>query len=363
MKFDLKGYNIDNLLKTLYIKKVVLFNVKRIGQDEVSFEIFDKDEKKVKRHISNFKVKTKLSFFKRLPQIVFSRLGVVLGLCVGLVLSLVLKNYTWQICIYGTKDLSVSEITQVLKNNGIKTGKINPESSEDIETILLNNYDRIAQVSVIKQGNAIIINLSEKLVYIEEKFQPICAKYSGIITELNIITGTTNVKVGDYVNVGDVLVLPFNVNANGEKVSVKPIAEIYAEIYVVGKAEILKFEQVLVRTGRRKKVYKYKFNNLPLFSGKNKNSFDLFEIVSYNEFISGLLPLNRDVTEYFELAKVKVEHNFSLEQDELKQKSYILAQEQLPQNAVRLNEKTEISITEEKMFATTIITTNGLIND
>ena len=43
-------------------------------------------------------------------------------------------------------------------------------------------------------------------------------KYSGIIKEINIITGTTNVKVGDYVNVGDVLVLPFNINANGEKV-------------------------------------------------------------------------------------------------------------------------------------------------
>ena len=57
MKFDLIGYNIDNLLKTLYIKKVTLFNVEKTGRNQVSFEILDKDYKKVKRHIVNFKAK------------------------------------------------------------------------------------------------------------------------------------------------------------------------------------------------------------------------------------------------------------------------------------------------------------------
>ena len=59
----------------------------------------------------------------------------------------------------------------------------------------MNNYDRIAQVSVIREGTAIIINLSEKLVYTEVEFQPIIAKYSGIIKDIKVITGTINVNV------------------------------------------------------------------------------------------------------------------------------------------------------------------------
>ena len=60
-------------------------------------------------------------------------------------------------------------------------------------------------------------------MYKEEEFQPILAKHTGIITNINVITGTTNVKVGDFVNIGDDLVLPFNINANGEKFTKKVV--------------------------------------------------------------------------------------------------------------------------------------------
>ena len=242
MKIELKGYNIDNLIKTLHFKKITLTNIERTAHNKVAFEIMDKDHKKVKRYIANFKVKETLSKFKQLPTILLNNLGVILGCFIGILFGIFASNYTWQIQVYGTKDLSVAEIISVLNENGIKKGKINHETSKEIEEILLNKYDRIAQVSVIREGTAIIINLSEKLVYAEGEFQSIRAKYAGIIKEINIITGTTNVKVGDYVNAGDILVLPFNVNSNGEKVSVNPLAEIKAEIYVVGKTEINKVE-------------------------------------------------------------------------------------------------------------------------
>ena len=116
-------------------------------------------------------------------------------------------------------------------------------------------------------------------MYVEGEFQPITAEYSGIIKEINLITGTSNVKVGEYVNVGDILVLPFNINSNGEKIAVEPLAEIRADMFVVAKCEMKKFEQILVRTGRCKKVYKYKLKNMNLFSSKFKNSFALFDVV------------------------------------------------------------------------------------
>ena len=362
MKYHLTGYNIDNLLKTLYTRKIVLYNVVRIAHNEVSFEVDDKQVKKVKRYIANFNVTKKLTGLKKVPSLLLANIGIILGVFFGSIFYILASQFTWQIKVYGTKELTENQILQVLSENNIKTGKINLHSKEEIEEILLNKYDRIAQVSVIKQGTAIFINLSEKLVYVETEYLPIVAKYNGIITEINIITGTTNIKVGDYVNKGDILVLPFNLDSNGNKVSVKPIAEIKAEIFVVGKSEISKTEQVLVRTGRTQTEYKYKIFNLNLFSSKFKNSFALFESFMYNENVGDLLPLSRDVYTYYELDYVTKTNNFEKEKQSLIEKSVYQARKDLPIGEI-LSEETITKIVEDKMYAITTIKVNGIIND
>ena len=162
MKFELTGYDLDNLIKKLYLKKITLFNVERKGINNLSFQCSEKDAKKVKKYIKNYKTKKFLPFFKRLPKFMLVNLGVILGAFFGSIFFIFMSAFTFKITIYGTKELSNADIIQVLKQNGVSTGKINLQSSEQIEYILLNNYDRIAQVSVIREGTHIIINVSEK---------------------------------------------------------------------------------------------------------------------------------------------------------------------------------------------------------
>lgn len=362
MKFEIEGYGIENLLVTLHRKKIAVFNLKKTDRKLAEFEVRDKDSKRVKRLIANFKVKTTLSRFKAVPKFILANVGVLIGLVLGVLFGIFASTHTWQILVYGTKDLTVTEILKVLEENGIKKGKINLETSEEIEEILLNKYDRIAQISVVRKGTAIIINLSEKLVYDEIEFEPITAKHSGIIKKINVVTGTVNTKVGDFVNVGDALVLPFNINADGQKVSVKPIAEIVAEMFIIGKCEIKREENVLMRTGRVARVYQYKLGNLNLFSGKNKNSFADFEFEVYNENVSNVVPLNRDVYVYYELAPKVVVHNFETEQEKLLEKSRKLALKSAPIGEI-LNEQSEIKQEYETLFAITTLTLIGNIND
>jgi len=363
MKFNLKGFGISNILRTLHAKNVKIYNLKHYSQDSIEFEVDDKNAKKVRRQIANVKFKQTPRPIKNYKKYLIANIGLLLGVFIGIIVSIFMSNFTWQIIIYGTKELTVNDVLQVLENNGIKKGEINTETTEEIETILLNNYDRIAQVSVIREGTAIIINLSEKLVYQDTEFSPIYANYSGVITNINITTGTRNVKVGDFVNVGDVLVLPYNINKNGEKINVKPIAEISAIMYVVGKVEVSKTEMVLKRTGNYTKEYKYKIFNKNLFSGKNKNSFALFETDVYNENVSRLIPLTRDVVVYHELEQVKVNHNFEEERQQVAEKSVSLAYQNLPIYQEMLSEDTNISIIDNKMFAITTLTIVGVIHD
>ena len=362
MKYDLIGYNADNLIKTLVSKKVKIYNLQIKNRTELSFEIDDKDCSKVKRYITNFKFKQSFTKFKKLPAIMLANLGLILGVFIGCILFIFASAFTWQIQVFGTEELSKTDIINVLKQNNIKTGKINLISSEEIETILLNNYDRIAQVSVIKEGTAIIINLSEKLVYNEVEFQPIVAKSSGIITNINIITGTTNVKIGDFVNAGDVLVLPFNISADGTKVSVKPLAKITAKMFIVGKTEVNKVETKLVRTGKKLKTYQYKLKNLDLFCGKTKNSFALFETVVYNENISGLFPFYRKVTVSYELEQVQIENDLTLKKQENEQNSLNLARQNMVAGEI-LEEKTTSTLSEDKLTSVSVITLIGIIHD
>ena len=362
MKFELHGYNIDNLIKTLNRRNIILYNLKRTAYNSVEFEVDDKQIKKAKRYITNLKIKQSFTKFKKLPQLILVNLGLILGVFFGLIFYIFSSNYTWQIQVYGMENLTKNEIISVLEKNNVKIGKINLKTSEEIEDILLNNYDRIAQVSVIKEGTSIIINLSEKLVYVEEEFQPIKAKVSGIITEINVITGTTNVKVGDYVNKGDVLVLPFNLNSNGEKVSVKPLADIKAHVYITEKTELNRTEKVLVRSGKTHKTYQYKLFNLNLFSGKSKNLFALFETVVYNENITRLVPFKRQVNLHYELIEKTITHDFEKEQQSLKDLSLNNARKKLIAGEI-VEEKTDVSIIGDKMVATTIIKLEGQIND
>ncbi len=361
MRYDIKGYNIDNLIKTLYLKKITIHNLVREGNNHLSFEVLDKDKRKVNRLIKNFEVKCKPSVIKQLPKLVLANIGMVIGIIFGVIIGSVLSNFTFQIEVFGMEELKKKDILRVLEENNVSINKINTKSSEEIEDILLNHYDRIAQVSVIKKGTAIIINLSEKLVYKEEVYLPIVAKYNGIIRDIHVVTGTINVKVGEYVNAGDILILPFNINANGDKVSVKPIGEIVAEITIIGQSRVGKQETRLVRTGKTNKEYEYKIFNFK-FNGKTKNSFALFEIVSYNENVSRILPFTRRVSVYYELEEEIIDIDFTREEDRLLEESRDKVYSDLPNGEI-INESSEVKQIGDNMIATTNITILGNIND
>jgi len=362
MKFELKGYGLNNILRSLHAKKVKIFNLEIINSNHVAFEVDEKDEKKVKRQIANVKSTQQPNKIKRFKAFFIANVGILLGLFFGFISYFFLSSFTWQILVYGTKDLSPNQIVNVLKVNGVKKGKINTKTSQEIEQILLNNYDKLAQVSVIKQGNAIIINVSEKLVYKQTEFLPIVATRCGVIESINIITGTNNVKVGDFVTAGDVLVLPYNINQNGEKINVKPLAEIKATMFVIGKCELNKTETKLKPTGKTQKVYNYKLFNKKIFS-KNKNSFALFSTLVYNENVSKLIPFTRDVVIYQELKKVEVVNDLEMLKPTLMAESVKLAYKNLPIYNELINETTTTNIVGEKLIACTTLTITGLIHD
>lgn len=361
MKFDLIGYDAENLIKTLHIKKIALYNVSVLEHNHITFEADEKQEHKIKRYLKNFKVKKSPKLAKKCSIFVLSNLGLILGIFFGLIFYFFASNFTWKITVYGTKELKTEEILAVLKTNGVQTKKINLKSSQQIEEILLTNYDKIAQVSVIKQGTHIIINLSEKLIYNNINYAPITAKYSGIITKINLITGTLNCKVGDYVNVGDLLVLPFNVNADGQQIAVKPMAEIEAEMVITNTMRVKEEETVLKQSGNSKVCYKYKLFNFNLFKGKNKNNFKNYQTQTKKEYLSSLIPFWREEITYYELTPTTILHNLKQEEDAVKQDCLKKAYQMLPNFCQFKNENVNATILNNTLTVIASITVVGYV--
>ena len=61
MKYELNGYNIDELIKTLHRKHFQIFNIVRRDVKTVEFEVSDSDAKKVKKYLLNFKIKKRFA--------------------------------------------------------------------------------------------------------------------------------------------------------------------------------------------------------------------------------------------------------------------------------------------------------------
>lgn len=359
MKYELNGYNIDELIKTLHRKHFQIFNIVRRDVKNVEFEVSDSDAKKVKKYLLNFKVKQKAtSIANRLRNFLYLNIGLLIACLVGVCFFAFSSSYIWQIKIYGNENLTQKEILRVLKNNGVSKGAKNLKSQKQIEDILLNNYNKLAQVSVSKVGTTILINISEKLIYEEVKYANLTAKHAGIVSSINVITGTSNVKVGDYVNVGDVLVLPFNFDSNGNKIFVQPIAEIKGEIYSITRTETPKHDKILIRSGRVLKSSKYYLKNKFLFENKSKKMFDIFETVVYNEDINRLIPLRRERVLCYELCEKVIEHDFDKEKQDIVKKCQDIAHDNRPFGDI-VHEQTATMIVDNTLIVTTILTILG----
>ena len=106
----------------------------------------------------------------------------------------------------------------------------------------------------------------------------IIAKKSGTIKKITAQNGTAVVKVGDFVQKGEVLIAGYMEGKYTEKRYVHSLGEVYAVIcYEESKA--MEYNQKIYNfTGREEKRYEITLNNLNIKLYKNLTKFDTYEV-------------------------------------------------------------------------------------
>ena len=362
VRIKVVGYNLDQLINKLYKQNIECYNIERTESNVMFFSVKFKKYRSIKPLLKNYEYHIQLLGLANFKHFLVKNLAIMLVVPFVLVLMVFSTKFTWNIKVCGVEGELKYQVLEVLKQNNIKKGNFLPSNSDEVEQILLEELPNVAQVSCIARGTTLIINVSEKLVYTPETYEPIKAKYSGIITNFSLISGTMAVGLGEFVSAGDILVYPFTLDKDGNQVSVKPIAEVVAKAYIVGTSKLNASTTELMRTGRVYTTSSTSIFNKKLFSKKSPKPFALYESCVYNEYISSVLPVVRTKTTYYELDYVLVNYDLMAEKPRVEQESIDLAYKNLPTNSSILDEQTTSIIVNDCLYSTTTLTISTIIS-
>ena len=219
----------------------------------------------------------------------------------------------------------------------------------------MDNFEDVSMVSVVKKGCSIIVNIKEKVVNDEyeniDTASAVVATEDGIITEIQLISGTPLVKVGDVVRAGDVLVAPYIIDSSGQQIPTIAKANISANVSLSGQAVFEAKKEITRRTGNFVVERKMTFLDKEIVTSKMEIPYLLYELEVQETLLSDyLLPITYTTTTYYELEQVTVEADFESERESLVQEAKNLAGLRLNENDVVVEENSVVTEQDGKIF-------------
>lgn len=293
VKIKVEGLFLERFINICVSKKILLMDIKREKSTIMYANVGIADYKKLKQVARKTKSKIKIQRKKGLPFTIKKyRKRKIFGILFVVILTLLIvsSNYIWNIEISGNVKITNQEILQSLEESGLKVGlsKNDIDINAVISKIRLDRED-IAWIGITVKGTNAIVKIKEAAkapeVIDENKFCNIVANKTGMITKINVQNGTANVKVGDIVEEGDILVNGYLEGKYTGTRYVHGAATVEAKIWYTKKEKAMLKQQIPVQTGNEEKKYSIKFkkNQINLF--KTLSKFEKYDTINENKKI------------------------------------------------------------------------------
>lgn len=331
-----KGLNQERALNNIS-KRLKIYNYKRDGQTQGQFEVEYKHTKEIKKLIEEQGLElTSISHSGIIHNLrkILLRYGIIAGIVISIVFYILQFSLVLKVEVWGAETRECQEVKNFVKDNIGSHFKSNI-STDDIELLVINNFDFVSSVSVAIIGQSLIININPAVLpdEMDGDYQPLISQYDGMITKINLIQGTLNVNEGDIVQKGDILVLPYTTDADGTIYDIEPKAEIIANVWLSSSITHYEYKIVSSRTGNALTDVEVLLGDLVIYSNKQEQSFNEFETITYEKVLTKnlLLPLYVRKTTYYEIETKEVISDFNEEKDkvieEARQNALIFLQE------------------------------------
>ena len=341
--FKIKGLNQERSFNNIS-KTVSIYNIKKEDDGTSQFEVDYKDAKKTKKFLEQqgFQILSVTNHgilfkFKNL----FTRYGIVAGLIFCLLFYLLQYNFILQVKVLGEPSEIQSLIKEYVVDNLNSNFKYNIDTKE-IENSIKAEFDQVSSVSVAIYGQTLLINYNPSTIPEEMRgeFDPIVSEYDGMITDIELVSGTLNVKVGDIVQKGDVLVYPYIIDTDGETRQVTPSAKITANVWFSESITHYDYRLETKRTGKKIVSSFVKLGDLVIYSHDRENNFQEYEVESYSQPLTKnlLLPFTLEKIVYFQTQTDEIIEPFEEVQEEVIEKAREKTLIFLDKNAIIINE-------------------------
>lgn len=133
------------------------------------------------------------------------------GIVLACAFAMLLQNYVWTIEIEGNKEIPTQELRQHLEQIGVRFGAWGPSfEQQSLKFQMINRIEKLAWIGINRRGGRVTVSVSErepKATNLDRRvFTNLIACRPGILTSVNIYNGFAEVKSGDAVVTGQILV-------------------------------------------------------------------------------------------------------------------------------------------------------------
>ena len=324
LKISVKGYYIERFINICKNNKITIWNLKRKDNIELNLNVRIKEFKEICKIAKKTGCKIKIKNKKGIPFLLhkYKKRKIFFILLILLVLIIGLSScFVWNVEIEEENGYELENIREDIEKAGLKSGvfkgKIN--TKEIINKIRLERKD-IAWMGIELKGTNAIVKLvksDEKPDIInEDEYCNIISDKEGIITKISVQNGTANVKVGDTVKKGDILV---NGWMEGKFTGIRyvhSLAEIEAKVWYTESIKIPYKVTETRYTGNEEEKYGIKFNNFQINFTKKYSKFKIYDTIETENkiklFSDFYLPISIVKTIYKE--QEKIEKTYSVEE-------------------------------------------------
>jgi similar to stage IV sporulation protein len=287
LRITVEGYYIERFINICKGKKITVWNLKRNKDICLFLNVRIGEYKELRNVAKKTKCKIKIKSKRGLPFILhkYKKRKLFLILLILVVFSIWLSsNFVWNVDIEEENGNEPENLRQDLENIGLKIGNIKSkiDTKAIINKIRLERKD-IAWMGIEFKGtNAIvkIVKSDEKPEIIDEKeYCSIASNKAGVITKINAQSGTANVKVGDTIKEGDILIKGW---MEGKFTGIRYVhakGDIEAKVWHTKNKKVLYNTTEKKETGVIENKYEIKIYNFKINLYKKLSKFKIYDTI------------------------------------------------------------------------------------
>jgi len=348
-----EGYFLEKFVNICTRRQILLWDIQRDRNSKMTLKVSIRGFKMLKPVAKKTGCRVKILEKRGLPFLLNRyrhRKTFLLGAAVFVVLFYIMTSFVWSVEVVGNKKIETDGILKCLEKYGVKPGvlkyRINPE---EVANGVILDIDGLSYVNVLVRGTKVKVEVAEgvKRPSIIPLNVPcdIVAKKDGVIKSVIVKIGQAQVKEGDTVKKGQLLVsgsIPIK-GAEDNPKRVHAMAEVLARTWYEGRQPVELKAVEKIRTGRKKDNV-----TLVLFSKKinlfhKEIDFKDFEKVEIKKNLSigeeFVLPFGLVIERYYENDLVEADISLEDAKENAAGIAYRKAAENIPEGAAIVDKR------------------------